>query len=215
MKYLRLADNTRQILPFYLAMEEFAAHYLNEDEVFFMWQPKPSVIFGRNQLIDNEVNIAYCHEHGIGVFRRKSGGGCVFADEQNIMFSYITANSNVKTTFEHYTSAIVEMLKGLGLDAAFNSRNDILVNGLKVSGNAFYRTAGHSIVHGTMLFGTNLEHMSQAITPSKAKLNAKGVNSVRSRITTLSEHLDMDIEEFKAYVVSTLCNGEIMLRSVV
>ncbi|MBQ2491132.1 MAG: lipoyltransferase [Muribaculaceae bacterium] len=212
MKYLLLPNDATRILPFYLAMEEYAARIMADEDIFFMWQPDPTVIFGRNQLIDNEVNLDYCKEHGIAVYRRKSGGGCVYADRDNIMFSYITRSDNVQLTFSRYTHAVVEMLQGLGLNATDNGRNDILIDGLKVSGNAFYHIPGHSIVHGTMLYDTNMEHMLNAITPSSAKLESKGVESVRSRITTLSEHLDMSIDDFKAHVKATLCDGEIVLN---
>ena len=211
MKYLLLPDDATRILPFYLAMEEYAARIMADDDIFFMWQPNPTVIFGRNQLIDNEVNLDYCREHGIATYRRKSGGGCVYADRDNIMLSYITRSDNVQQTFSTYTHAVVEVLKSLGLDASDNSRNDILVSGLKVSGNAFYHIPGRSIVHGTMLYDTNMEHMLHAITPSHAKLESKGVESVKSRITTLSQHLDMGIDEFKDYVVRSMCDGEIVL----
>ena len=212
MKYLQLPDNATRILPFYLAMEEYAASILADDDIFFMWQPAPTVIFGRNQLIDNEVNLDYCREHDIAVYRRKSGGGCVYADRDNIMFSYITRSDNVQLTFSRYTHAVAEMLQGLGLDATDNGRNDILIDGLKVSGNAFYHLPGRSIVHGTMLYDTNMEHMLHAITPSRAKLESKGVESVKSRITTLSQHLNMSIDDFKAHVKATLCDGELVLN---
>lgn len=194
-------------------MEEHAAHIIGDDDLFFMWQVNPTVIFGRNQLIEGEVNLPYCREHGIATYRRKSGGGCVFADMSNIMMSYITRSDNVELTFSRYTSAVVQMLKKLGLNASDNGRNDILIDGLKVSGNAFYHIPGRSIVHGTMLFDTDMAHMQGAITPSEKKLQSKGVKSVRSRITTLSQHLagKMDIEQFKAFVKTELCDGEILL----
>ena len=211
MKYLSLPDNKTRILPFYLAMEEFAAHILGEDDIFFMWQVDPTVIFGRNQMIDSEVNVEYCREHGIAFYRRRSGGGCVYADRDNIMFSYITRSDEVQTTFLRYTSAVAAMLQGLGLNATASDRNDVLIDGRKVSGNAFYHIPGRSIVHGTMLYDTDMDHILHAITPSKEKLTSKGVQSVRSRITTLSEHLSMDIESFKKYVRETMCDGEILL----
>ena len=213
MKYLSLPDNATRILPFYLAMEEYAARIIGEDDIFFMWQVDPTVIFGRNQLINNEVNVEYCHEHGIAFYRRRSGGGCVYADRDNIMFSYITRSDEVQTTFSAYTSAVAEMLRGLGLDASASDRNDVLIGNRKVSGNAFYHVPGRSIVHGTMLFDTNMEHMLNAITPSREKLTSKGVESVRSHITTLREHLSIDIEAFKRYVRETLCDGEIQLTA--
>ena len=184
MKYLSLPDNATRILPFYLAMEEYAARIIGEEDIFFMWQVEPTVIFGRNQLLGSEVNVEYCREHGIAFYRRRSGGGCVYADMDNIMFSYITRSDEVQTTFSAYTNAVAEMLRGLGLNATASERNDVLIDGRKVSGNAFYHIPGRSIVHGTMLFDTNMEHMLHAITPSREKLTSKGVQSVRSHITT-------------------------------
>ena len=216
MKYLKLPCGRLRQLPFYLAMEEHAAHMLrndnNLDELFFTWRVRPTVIFGRNQLIDSEVNVRYCQEHGIEYYRRKSGGGCVYADMDNLMLSYITRSDDVTMTFSRYTHAIVEMLKGLGLNASDNSRNDVMVDGRKVSGNAFYHLPGVSIVHGTMLYDTCMENMLQAITPSATKLDSKGVKSVQSHITTLNRFLSpMTIEEFQLHVMSTLCNGTIEL----
>ena len=213
MKYLSLPDNATHILPFYLAMEEYAARIIGEDDIFFMWQVEPTVIFGRNQLIASEVNVEYCREHGIAFYRRRSGGGCVYADQDNIMFSYITRSDEVQTTFSAYTNAVAAMLRGLGLNANASDRNDVLIEGRKVSGNAFYHIPGRSIVHGTMLFDTNMEHMLHAITPSREKLTSKGVESVRSHITTLSEHLEMDIEAFKRHVRKTMCDGDIQLTA--
>ena len=213
MKYLSLPDNATRILPFYLAMEEHAARIIGEEDLFFMWQVDPTVIFGRNQLMASEVNVDYCREHGIAFYRRRSGGGCVYADRDNIMFSYITRSDEVQTTFGAYTSAVADMLRGLGLNATASDRNDVHIDGRKVSGNAFYHIPGRSIVHGTMLFDTNMEHMLNAITPSREKLTSKGVQSVRSHITTLREHLAMDIEDFKRHVRMTLCDGEIQLTS--
>lgn len=211
MKYLSLPHHETRILPFYLAMEEYAARIMGQDDIFFMWQVRPTVIFGRNQLIANEVNLDYCREHGIEYYRRKSGGGCVFADMSNIMFSYITRSDNVELTYSRYTHAVVAMLRQLGLDASDNGRNDILIAGQKVSGNAFYHLPGRSIAHGTMLYDTDMTHITHAITPSKSKLESKGVQSVASRITTIRQHSDIGLEDFKAHVRRTLCDGEIEL----
>lgn len=209
MRYIELPDSTPRLLPFYLTMEEYVARRLPEGtDAFFMWQVDPTVIFGRNQVMDNEVNLDYCRTHGIRVFRRRSGGGCVYADRDNIMFSYITSDTDaVTTTFSRYTSMVAAMLRSLGLDATDTSRNDILIGSRKVSGNAFYHIPGRSIVHGTMLFDTDMANMMAAITPSAVKLDAKGVESVRSRITVLSDHLSMDIDRFMDYARRYLCTG--------
>ena len=211
IKYLALPDDTPHRLPFYLAMEEYAARNLDEDECFFMWQVEPTVIFGRNQLIENEVNLDYCRAHGIQTYRRKSGGGCVYADRDNIMFSYVVRADNVNFTFDRYLRMVAFVLRKLGVPAEASGRNDILVDGRKVSGNAFYHVPGKSIVHGTMLFDTDMEHLVRAITPSNEKLVSKGIESVRQRVVNLSEYLDIDIEAFKRFVREQLCDGEIRL----
>ncbi len=213
MKYLNLPDKSVRILPFYLAMEEHAAHIMGEEDMFFMWQVEPTVIFGRNQLIENEVNLPYCRQHGISYYRRKSGGGCVYADMNNIMFSYISRSDNVEFTFERYTDAVEDMLRALGLNASSSGRNDILIDGMKVSGNAFYHLPGRSIVHGTMLYDSDMTHIVHAITPSRAKLVSKGVDSVQSRITTIRQHCDIGLEAFKSHARQWLCQGETTLTA--
>lgn len=211
MIYVSLPFNDTMPLSFYLAMEEYVARHIDEQDCFFYWQVNPSVIFGRNQLIENEVNLEYCKEHGIRTFRRKSGGGCVYADMSNIMFSYITKEDNISFTFNRYINMVVHVLRKLGVDAKASGRNDIMIGDRKVSGNAFYHIPGKSIVHGTMLYDTNLENMVGSITPSDEKLVSKGVKSVRQHIALLKDFIDIDIEAFKLFVRNNLCDGEIML----
>lgn len=212
MTYVTLPSDEKRRLSFYLAMEEYVARNLNDgDDLFFLWQVEPTVIFGRNQVIENEVNLPYCREHGIQFYRRKSGGGCVYADQSNVMMSYITRSDEVTTTFSRYLEMVCEMLKDMGLGATSTKNNDILIGDKKVSGNAFYHIPGHSIVHGTMLFDTDMEHMLNAITPPQQKLDKHGVESVRQRITLLKEHTDLSIEAFKKHAVANLCNKEIKL----
>lgn len=211
MFYVNYPFSDVRRLSFYLATEEYLALHYPSGEYFFMWQVLPSVIFGRNQLIENEVNLDYVRSHGIRMYRRKSGGGCVYSDFSNIMFSFVTPDFNKDFVFDKYLGKVVAVLRGLGLDAKFSGRNDILIGDRKVSGNAFYRSGDKAIVHGTMLFDTDLSVMVQAITPSNEKLISKGVDSVRKRVTNLSEHLTMGIEEFKAEMRNRLCEGELTL----
>ena len=209
-------EATVRPLPFYLAMEEYlAGRYGNDDDLFFMWQVRPTVIFGRNQRIEAEVDVDYCKRHGIQFFRRKSGGGCVYADFDNIMLSAVMSrDSDISSMFKDYTDAVVAMLRSSGFDACASGRNDVLVAGRKVSGNAVYKLPHGCIIHGTMLFDTNLEHMLNAISPSDAKLEARGVSSVRSRITTLREHMpDLDIERFKEYARHAFCGDSVLALS--
>ena len=207
MTYLQLPSHESRRLSFYLAMEEFVARQLRlDDDVFFLWQVEPTVIFGRNQVIENEVNLDYCREHHIQFYRRKSGGGCVYADRSNLMLSYITRSDEVVRTFSHYMDLLASMLRKLGLPATTTENNDVLIDGRKVSGNAFYHIPGYSIVHGTLLFDTDMEHMLHAITPPQTKLDAHGVKSVRQRITLLCEHTNLTIEAFKTYIRERLCD---------
>lgn len=201
-------DETVMPLPFYLAEEEWLADKFPQRDFFFIWQVRPTVIIGRNQLLESEVNVAYCRSHDIKLCRRKSGGGAVLADMNNIMFSYITSSSSVTTTFSAYTSMVARSLRLLGLDASDNSRNDILIGGRKVSGNSYYHTPGRSIVHGTMLYDYDGDMMAQALTPDSSKLRSHGVSSVSSRITTIREHLpQLSIAEFKKHILSTIPDG--------
>lgn len=213
MRYVTLPDaDPRRGVPFYLAMEEVVARRYaagTDNDFFFMWQVAPSVICGRHQWIDTEVDLDYCAANDIMVRRRRSGGGAVFADLSNIMFSYVTPGDEVVTTFGRYTSMVAAFLRSLGLDSSATTRNDIMIGDRKVSGSAFYHVAGASIAHGTMLYDTDPTHMSKALTPSRAKLESKGVKSVTSRITTIRSHRpDLSIEEFMRLARMSMCGDE-------
>ena len=223
MKYIVLPASfvcQKRRLSFYLAMEEYVArrvlHRSPQEaglkaDCFFLWQVEPSVIFGRNQDIWSEVNIAFCREHGIGMYRRKSGGGCVYADLGNVMFSYVTRDEDVNLTFHRFINMLVLVLRKLGVEATGSSRNDVLVDGRKVSGTAFYHLPGASIVHGTMLYDTTMEYMVEAITPTQEKLQKNGVQSVRQRIGLLKDVVGISLDDFKAFVRQTLCDGDLLL----
>ena len=212
MRYVALPEEKVRRLSFYLAMEEYVARTIDEDDLFFMWQVEPSVIFGRNQLIENEVNLDFCKKNGIKTYRRKSGGGCVYADMNNVMFSYVTKDEAVGFTFNRYMNMVVLVLQKLGVDARASGRNDVMIGDRKVSGNAFYHIPGRSIVHGTMLYDTDMVNMVGAITPTDEKLLSKGVASVRQRIALLKDFISLDIEEFKSFVRNNLCQGELTLN---
>jgi lipoic acid synthetase/lipoate-protein ligase A len=205
-------------LVFYLAMEEYVAAHLGEivapspdgrREAFFIWQVPPTVIFGRNQVMQAEVRLDWCRLHDVALFRRKSGGGCVFSDWGNIMISYVTDATDVAFTFDRYLRRIALALRHMGLPADRSGRNDILIGGRKVSGNAFFHLPKASIVHGTLLFDTDFEAMEAAITPSGGKIRSKGVSSVRQRVANVRELLEaagkpMDIETFKRRLIVDL-----------
>ena len=211
MIYVSLPDNEVRRLSFYLALEEYVARQMAPADYFFMWQVEPSVIFGRNQLIENEVNQDFCRSHHIQMYRRKSGGGCVYADMDNVMLSYISDGYQVGLTFNRFVQMILLVLRKMGIEATGTSRNDILIGDRKVCGTAFYQLPGRSIVHSTMLYDTNMDYMLHAITPSAEKLQEKGIQSVRQRITLLKDYTSLSLEEVKALIRDTLCDDELML----
>lgn len=190
------------------------ARRLPAGDYLFCWQIEPSVVFGRNQVMANEVDTAYCRNNGIGMFRRKSGGGCIYADMGNVMFSFITDSDNVGLTFNRYINMMVLMLCKIGVNAAATGRNDIVVDGRKVSGNAFYHLQGRSIVHGTMLYDTDMDNMLHAITPPETKLESKGVESVRQRIALLKDYINIGVDGLKDGIMRGLCNSEHVLTAV-
>lgn len=207
MKYLILPDAQTRRLSFYLAMEEYVARMLPPDDYFFLWQVQPTVIFGRNQQVDSEVDERYCRQHSIEMYRRKSGGGCVYADEQNIMLSYITSDEQMGVVFDRFLQMLLLVMRRLGIEAASTERNDVLIGGRKVCGVASYHLPGRSIIHSTMLYDTDMDHMIHAITPPREKLEQKGVQSVRQRIALLKDYTTLTLDELKQLIRETLCDG--------
>lgn len=210
MKHIVLPDSRQRSLAFYLAMEEFVASRF-EGEAFFVWQSEPTVIYGRNQVLENEVNLSYCREHGVEVVRRKSGGGCVYSDKGNIMLSYVSRRGDVSEVFERYLDALTACLRTLGLDAYKSGRNDVMIGDRKVSGNAFHQLPDRSIVHGTLLYSTDFDALEQALLPPVEKLHRHGVESVRQRVMNLSELLPMPIDVLKTALVRHFCDSEAVL----
>jgi lipoic acid synthetase/lipoate-protein ligase A len=185
---------TGKRLVWYLAAEEYFAkniHTLRQklgidfENVFFTWIVSPTVIFGRHQVMQNEVNIAFCKAHNIAMYRRKSGGGCVYADEGNLMISYISPSSHSEQIFQSYLDQMSHTLPLLGYHAVKSTHNDIMVGEFKVSGNACFALPTATIVHGTLLYDVDFEMLQQAITPSQEKLAKHGVESVRQRVRNL------------------------------
>lgn len=211
MKYILLPKpDTIHQLPFYFAVEEYVARHYTEDDYFMGWRVNPTVMLGRNQLIDNEVNTDYCKENKIDIFRRKSGGGCIYADKGCIQFSYISRAVNANEAFAAYMQRMADLLKGLKIDAQLSGRNDILINGTKVSGCAFYQLSNRSVLHNSLLFDTQLDHLSNALTPAKEKLQSKGVASVRQRVTNVATYTQLDILAFMDYVRQEMCGAEVL-----
>ena len=219
MKNIVIPDYTQRRLIFYLAMEEYVARYM-DDDAFFVWQSDPTVIIGRNQVLENEVNLPFCKENDIQVYRRKSGGGCVYSDKGNIMISCVSSRGTVSDVFDKYLSDLSAVLQKLGIPAERSGRNDILVEGRKVSGNAFQMMPDRCVVHGTLLYSTDMDILTESIRPPHEKLSRHGVESVRQRVLNVAEYVEakgltdrrlQSVEALKEYLVEAFCDGQIFL----
>lgn len=215
MKNIILPDSKERSLAFYLAMEEYVAGNV-EGDAFFVWRVRPTVIIGRNQDLEAEVNLEYCRSHGVDIVRRRSGGGCVYADMGNIMISYVSDRGEVSEVFERFLTEFSGCLRSLDLNAEKSGRNDVLVDGRKVSGNAFQMLPDRSIVHGTLLYSVDLDALEKAINPPVEKLLRHGVASVRQRVCNLSDYRDSSPhlespETLCRYLVRYFTDDEMML----
>ena len=208
MKYVVLPDERIHPLSFYLSTEDYLAQNMEDDDLLMLWQVEPSVIYGRNQVVENEVNLDYCREHGIRVYQRKSGGGCVYADRDNLMLSMVTTEENVGFAFNRFVTMVLLVLRKMGIEATGTTNNDIMIGDRKLCGTACRKMPRGCIVHSTMLYDTNMEHMLNAITPGPEKLEKKGIQSVRQRITLLKDYTSLSLDEVKMLIRETLCQGE-------
>lgn len=171
---------------FNLAVEEYMMNNFDED-IFMLWRNEPSIIVGKFQNSLAEINLDFVNEKGIKVVRRMTGGGAVFHDLQNLNYTFIESNS--KGNFRTFSQPILDVLQNLGVDARFEGRNDLMIDGQKFSGNAECVNNGRILHHGTLLFDTAMNDMSAALKVNPLKFEDKAVKSVRKRVTNISEHL--------------------------
>ena len=152
-----------------------------DDNVFYLWQNRPSVIIGHNQDAGQEVNLDYLRRNGIVLARRVTGGGAVYHDLQNLNYSIVGRKPDI--------NVIVEALRSLGVPAELTGRNDIFVEGRKVSGFARSVFQQRELIHGTLMYDVDIDALTRALDTPQSKLNRKGVASVRSRVANLKDYL--------------------------
>lgn len=178
-----------------------------QEPTFFTWVVSPTVIYGRHQCAEAEVNEAYCRARGIAVVQRQSGGGCVYADRGNLMVSFISPSTRSQEVFDQFLVLLSGALRQLGYEAVTTAHNDVLVGDRKVCGTACYTTPTGTVVHACMLYNVNLTDLEAAITPSEAKLAKHAVASVRQRVRNLREIQDLgDIALFREALEKAIIN---------
>lgn len=197
---LSITDSTTD--PYWnLAAEEFIIGHFREP-VFRLWRNSPAVIIGRNQNAATEINRPFVQEHGIAVVRRLSGGGAVFHDLGNVNFTFVDEARSGETAngmFRRFTAPIIGALRKMGIDARLEGRNDIVIypERAKISGNAMCLHHGRVLQHGTLLFNARMSDLTGALLPRPEKYRGRGVQSVRSRVTNICDHLPSDRSEMR------------------
>ncbi len=194
-----------------LAIEEHILRDIDPGEdILLFYINEPSIIIGRNQNTLEEINPDYVQAHGIHVVRRLSGGGAVYHDLGNLNFSFIMRRGKeYLIDFKTFTAPVVRALNEMGIPAELGGRNDIQVEGRKISGNASYSTGKGMVVHGTLLFDADLTRLSEALQVKPGKIVSKGIKSVRSRVVNIRPFLKgpMDIETFRLRLLHGIFSG--------
>jgi len=183
---------------FNLALEEYALTSMSAD-ILILWRNDNAVIVGKNQNAAQEIDRDFLEANGITLVRRLSGGGAVYHDLGNINYTMISnRHGDSFGSYEQFTKPVCDFLTTLGLSAKHEGRNDILLNGMKISGNAQAMKNGRFMHHGTLLYDVNFDALSGALRPSDAKIESKGIKSIRSRVTNICDYLanPMPSEQF-------------------
>jgi lipoate-protein ligase A len=179
------------------------------DTVFLFWQTTPTLMVGKYQNVLEEINKPYADEHNIKIVRRMSGGGTIYTDMGGWQFTFIQQAGGHQIEFQQYIAPVIDALRELGVNAGFNGRNDLTIDGRKFSGNAQYRLEGATVHHGSLLFDTDIEQMVASTTVDSYKITSKSIKSVRDRVTNIAEHLPapMAPEDFKRCMVRHITGG--------
>ncbi len=174
---------------FNIATDEYIFKTIKED-CFMLWRNDNAIIVGKHQNTLAEINTDYVEKQGIKVVRRLSGGGAVYHDLGNLNFSFTrTGEESNLVDFKRYTLPIIEVLQNLGVDAKFEGRNDLTIDGKKFSGNAEHVFKNKVLHHGTLLFSSEMKNVSGGLKVSPLKYKDRAIKSIPKRVTNITEHL--------------------------
>jgi lipoate-protein ligase (EC 6.-.-.-) len=193
---------------FNLAVDEYIFKHIDED-CFMLWRNDNAIIVGKHQNTLSEINVDYVISKDIKVVRRMSGGGAVYHDLGNLNFTFTKTNDKAgKVDFHLYTQPILDILKELGVNAEFQGRNDLVIDGRKFSGNAEYILKNKVLHHGTILFSSHMPDISGALKVNPLKFKDKAVKSVPKRVTNVMDHLKepISLEDFTHRVMDHIIN---------
>lgn len=188
---------------FNLAFDEYCLENIHSEEpYFFLWRNRPAVIIGLNQNAYGEVNLEYLNANGITLARRVTGGGAVYHDLQNMNYTIIGRNPSPQP--------MVDALRQLGVPAELTGRNDIFVEGRKVSGYARRVAGNQEIIHGTLMYDVDLDTLQHVLDTPASKMKVKGISSVRSHVANLKEYLPQfkSLDELQAKLSEILSGGD-------
>ena len=186
-------------LSFYLGLEKYALNNINDD-CFFIWDINKSIIIGKNQLLDAEVNTSKALMLGYKIYRRPSGGGAICADENCFMFTFISSYKSKDEMYRTYLQKMIDTLTSLNIDVYLSGRNDLMFKEKKFSGNAIYYENNRCILHGTFLYDSNLDELEEILNPNNEKLISKGIKSVKERVINLKPYLSFSKQELITYL---------------
>lgn len=187
-----------------LATDEwFLDHIGGEDLVLHFYQNENAVIIGKNQNPWVECNLPLMEKDSVQLVRRVSGGGAVYHDEGNLNFSFIAGKERYDEKAQ--LELILKAVQSLGIPCSFTGRNDLECDGRKFSGNAFANRKDTRQHHGTLLCSADLDRLTRYLTVDPAKIQSKGISSVRSRVCNLSEMKpDLTLRELRNAILRAL-----------
>jgi len=204
-----LISRTQTNPYFNIAAEEYVLKNF-DDDVLMLWQSEPSVIIGKHQNLMAEVDLGYTNKADIPVIRRISGGGTVYHDLGNLNYTLIRNEENHERLidFKQFSMPVIEFIKTLGIEASFEGKNNLVINGKKFSGNSAHVFKNRVMHHGTLLFNTNLTKLEKVIRPSIAQISDKSVKSIRAEVINLSDALNyyLSMDEFRQNLTGFLKN---------